>query len=128
MGWTEAGAMRVGPRSAGADPGPACYGRGGTEPTVTDANFLWAGSTNGVLPAAGWPLTSKLPAKPLPIWVTSWESASRNGAGDLDMVNAKMADAIPTVTIQRGIDPRNFSLVAFGGAGPMHAAALAEQP
>ena len=128
IGWTEAGAMRVGPRSAGADPGPACYGRGGTEPTVTDANLLLGRIDERRFAGGGMPLDIEAASK----------AAARLGEqlgldvrataqGIVDIVNAKMADAIRTATVRRGIDPREFSLVAFGGAGPMHAVELAEQ-
>jgi N-methylhydantoinase A len=128
VAWIEAGGLRVGPQSAGSDPGPACYGNGGTEPTVTDANavlgridpdyFLDGGMTLDV--AAAEQAVDRV-AEPLGI--------TRLGAaeGILAIINAKMADALRTMTVQQGIDPRSFSLVAFGGAGPMHAIALAEE-
>ncbi len=100
LAWLEAGALRVGPRSAGADPGPACYGQGGTQPTVTDAN-LFLGRMN--------------------------PEYFLGGHMKLDKLDAKMADAMRTITVKQGIDPREYSLVAFGGAGPMHAVALAEE-
>src|SRR5215203_552484 len=110
------GALQVGPQSAGAYPGPACYGRGGTEPTVTDANLLL-----GRLPeqlAGGLVLD---------------RSAAERALGDLDpadvvrVVNAEMLRALRVVSVERGHDPRDFALVAFGGAGPLHACALAEE-
>ncbi|HEX2045028.1 MAG TPA: hydantoinase/oxoprolinase family protein [Gaiellaceae bacterium] len=110
------GALRVGPRSAGADPGPACYGRGGVEPTVTDAN-LALGRLPAVL-AGGLELD---------------RAAAELSLGDLDpgdvveVVNAEMLRALRLVSIERGHDPRDFALVAFGGAGPLHACALAEE-
>jgi N-methylhydantoinase A len=128
VAWIEAGGLRVGPRSAGSDPGPACYGRGGTEPTVTDANavlgridpdyFLDGGMA---LDVAAAERAVDLVAEPL--GMSRLEAAS----GILAIINAKMADALRTMTVQQGIDPRSFSLVAFGGAGPMHAIALAEE-
>ncbi len=128
IGWTEAGAMRVGPRSAGADPGPACYARGGTEPTVTDANLLlgriderrFAGGDIHLDVEAAAKVAARLGEQ---LGLDVRETAQ----GIVDIVNAKMADAIRTTTVRRGIDPRGFSLVAFGGAGPMHAVELAEQ-
>jgi N-methylhydantoinase A len=110
------GALRVGPESAGAEPGPACYGRGGTRPTVTDANLLL-----GRLPerlAGGVELDRR--------------AAERAFAG-LDpeeavaVVNAEMLRALRLVSLERGHDPRDFALVAFGGAGPLHACALADE-
>jgi N-methylhydantoinase A len=112
----EGGALRVGPRSAGADPGPACYGRGGTDPTVTDANLLL-----GRLPeriAGGFELDRE---------------AAERALGDLDpadvvaVVDAEMLRALRVVSVERGHDPRDFALIAFGGAGPLHACALAEE-
>jgi len=109
------GAIRVGPESAGAHPGPACYGAGGG-PTVTDANLLL-----GRLPA-------ELPGG----LVLDGDAASRAFAGIdpqavVDIVNAEMLRALRVVSVERGHDPRDFALVAFGGAGPLHACALAEE-
>jgi N-methylhydantoinase A len=121
------GALRVGPRSAGAVPGPACYARGGTHPTVTDANlvlgYLAEGLAGGVqlsLDAARAALQREI-AEPLGI---SDVDAARSVH---DIVNANMAAAIRMVTVQRGIDPRQFALVALGGAGPIHAVHLAAE-
>jgi N-methylhydantoinase A len=110
------GALRVGPESAGADPGPACYGRGGTRPTVTDANLLL-----GRLPdklAAGVKLDR-----------AAAEAAFEgiDPADAIAVVNAEMLRALRVVSVERGRDPRDFALVAFGGAGPLHACALAEE-
>jgi N-methylhydantoinase A len=119
--------LRIGPRSAGSAPGPACYGRGGTEPTVTDANLVLgyldpaAGLADGVTlsVAAAADAISRAVAGPLglPIEAAAWAIH--------DLVTANMAAAIRVVTVQRGIDPRDFALVAFGGAGPLHAVRLA---
>jgi N-methylhydantoinase A len=115
--WRDAGgALRVGPESAGAEPGPACYGRGGERPTVTDANLLL-----GRLPerlAGGLELDSA--------------AAERAFAGfdpmeAVAVVNAEMLRALRVVSVERGYDPRDFALVAFGGAGPLHACELAEE-
>jgi N-methylhydantoinase A len=127
VAWVDAGgALRVGPRSAGAMPGPACYGRGGTEPTVTDANLLLgyldpAGLAGGVTlaPDLAAAAVERAVAAPLGIDVTGAAHAIH------EIVNASMAGAIRVVTVQRGIDPRGFTVVAFGGAGPMHVARLA---
>jgi N-methylhydantoinase A len=115
--WRDAGgALRVGPESAGAEPGPACYGRGGTRATVTDANLLL-----GRLPdelAAGVRLDR-----------AAAEAAFKgiDPAEAVAVVNAEMLRALRVVSVERGRDPRDFALVAFGGAGPLHACALAEE-
>jgi N-methylhydantoinase A len=110
------GALRVGPESAGADPGPACYGRGGTRPTVTDANLL----------------LGRLPARLAGGLELDRESAERafegiDPAEAIEIVNAEMLRALRLVSVERGHDPRELALVAFGGAGPLHACALAEE-
>jgi N-methylhydantoinase A len=122
------GALRVGPRSAGADPGPACYGRGGTEPTVTDANLM---------------LGYLAPDAPLAGGVRLDRGASETAIGELAaqlgleptqcaegiirVANAEMIRALRVVTVERGIDPRRYALLAFGGAGPLHAAQIAQE-
>ncbi len=124
IAWLDAaGALRVGPRSAGSSPGPACYALGGREPTVTDANLVL-----GYLSSATIPLSPSLAARALdrlagPLGVTPAEAAHAVH----EIVSASMASAVHVVTVQRGIDPRGFTLVAFGGAGPMHAARVAER-
>jgi N-methylhydantoinase A len=122
------GALRVGPRSAGADPGPASYGRGGTEPTVTDANLL-LGYLNIDAPLAGGVELDRDAA----------EQAIGGLARELDLellecaegilrvANAEMLRALRVVTVQRGVDPRGYALLAFGGAGPLHAAHIAHE-
>jgi N-methylhydantoinase A len=110
------GAIRVGPQSAGATPGPACYGRGGREPAVTDANLL----------------LDRLPDR-LPGGIALDREAARRALGDLDpaavieVVNAEMLRALRVVSVEQGLDPRELALVAFGGAGPLHACALADE-
>ncbi len=129
IAWVDpAGGLRVGPRSAGAEPGPACYGRGGSQPTVTDASLLlgyldprgFAGGALrldvGAAEAAVGALAARLGLDPIAA-----------AAGIHRVVNARMADQIRLVTIQRGHDPREFTLVLLGGAGPVHGAALAEE-
>ena len=115
--WTDSGgALRVGPQSAGADPGPACYGRGGTRPTVTDANLLL-----GRLPerlAGGVELDRAAAQRTL---------AQIDPAAVVDVVNAEMLRALRVVSVERGHDPADFALVAFGGAGPLHGCELAEE-
>lgn len=122
------GALRVGPRSAGAMPGPACYGRGGSEPTVTDAN-LFLGRLPQIAKLGGnLPLDSDASQRALDSVGTQLKLAPEEVAsGIISIVNAAMANAIREITVSRGIDPRDFSLVAFGGAGPLHAIAIAEE-
>jgi len=121
------GALKVGPHSAGALPGPAAYGRGGTRPTVTDANVVLgtlAALLDGKLAidkAAAERAIAEHVANPLGLTVE--QAAARI----LDVVNANMCNALRIVSIERGHDPREFSLMAFGGAGPVHAAYLAEE-
>ena len=112
----EGGALRVGPESAGADPGPACYGMGGTRATVTDANLLL-----GRLP-------STLPGG-IELDVAAAEDAldGNDPSGVVDVVDAEMVRALRVVSVEQGLDPRDFALVAFGGAGPLHACALADE-
>jgi N-methylhydantoinase A len=130
IAWVDrAGALRVGPTSAGADPGPACYVRGGTEPTVTDCNLLLGyldkqSLLGGDLPidhAAATAAVHARLAKPLGI------DTRTAAAAVIDIVNHAMAEALKIVSVQRGHDPRDFVLAAFGGAGPLHAAALASE-
>jgi N-methylhydantoinase A/oxoprolinase/acetone carboxylase beta subunit len=111
------GALLVGPESAGAVPGPACYGRGGTAPTVTDAD-LSLGRLPPSLPGLG-PLDVAAARRAL-------DGAAVTAEGVVAVVNANMERALRAVSIERGIDPRGLALVAFGGAGPLHACALAE--
>ena len=128
IAWEEAGAMRVGPQSAGSNPGPVCYGRGGTEPTVSDANLVLGRLDGANFSGGEMTLNREAAREALETMGKRFGlSAEEMAQGVVDIVNAKMADAIRTITIQRGIDPRDFSLVAFGGAGPAQAAALAEE-
>lgn len=120
------GAFRVGPQSAGAVPGPAVYGKGGTQPTVTDANLVLGRLKPGDLlggemrldAAAGHAVIEGLAAE---LGIDKLETAE----GILTILNANMANAIRSRTVQKGIDPRGFALVAMGGAGPLHAAEVA---
>ena len=130
IAWVDrAGALRVGPHSAGADPGPACYARGGTEPTVTDCNLVLGYLDKGSLLAGDLPIdhaaaeaaVAKHLAEPLGVDVRTAAAAV------IDVVNHAMAEALKIVSVQRGHDARQFVLAAFGGAGPLHAAALAAQ-
>ncbi|WP_066414361.1 hydantoinase/oxoprolinase family protein [Halorubrum aethiopicum] len=129
IAWVDAGgALRIGPRSAGADPGPACYGKGGTEPTVTDANLVlgYVGASTSL----GGELSLDAEAARDALAGLA-EEAGMDGPlaaarGVHRVANANMTRAIRSVTVERGHDPRRFGLVAFGGAGPMHAIAIAE--
>ncbi|KAB1185130.1 MULTISPECIES: hydantoinase/oxoprolinase family protein [Haloferax] len=129
IAWVDSGgALRVGPRSSGAQPGPACYGRGGTDPTVTDANVV-LGYIGGSSALGGeLSLDESAAADALDSLAADAEldDALDAARGVFRVANANMARAIRSVTVERGLDPRGFGLVAFGGAGPMHAATLAE--
>ncbi|OGB94078.1 MAG: hypothetical protein A3H39_06035 [candidate division NC10 bacterium RIFCSPLOWO2_02_FULL_66_22] len=123
------GALRVGPQSAGALPGPACYGKGGTAPTITDANLVLGRLSTSSL------LGGQLPVRPS----LAHEALARLGAslgrrdlewlaeGIIQLAVTKMAGAVRKISIERGYDPRGFTLVAMGGAGPMHAVQVAEE-
>jgi N-methylhydantoinase A len=122
------GALRVGPRSAGADPGPACYGRGGEEPAVTDANLL-LGYLDHESPLAGGVELDRDAAER-----AVGELAEAFGmelydcaAGIARVAGTEMARAVRVMTVERGVDPRDLALLAFGGAGPLHGAAIAEE-
>ena len=113
------GALVVGPRSAGAVPGPACYGRGGTLPTVTDADLL----LDRIPPDVPFPGVGVLDRAAA---AASMAAAGVDPAGVVAVADAHMVGAIRRVTVERGVDPRRLALVAFGGAGPLHACALAD--
>jgi N-methylhydantoinase A len=128
IAWIDgAGGLRVGPRSAGSEPGPACYGRGGQDATVTDASVVlgwldaayFAGGSVLLDPALARDVIARRVAGPLGLSV---EDAA---LGIHRVINAQMVEGIRLVSIRRGLDPRRFTLVAFGGAGPLHATALA---
>jgi N-methylhydantoinase A len=127
IAWVDAGGfLRVGPRSSGAQPGPCCYGRGGTEPTVTDANLLLGRLNADYFLGGRMRLDPSLSAGPME------QLAERVGmeplelaASIVEIANENMASAIKMVSLERGHDPRRFALLAFGGAGPLHAAAIA---
>ncbi len=146
----DGGALRVGPRSAGARPGPACYGLGGEAPTVTDANLALGYLADGTVlggevtldralaeaALAGLPVDESLRKRCGPSlrdWVSNATSSDAAGrvteaaAGVVRVVEAEMARGLRVVSVERGIDPRGLALVAFGGAGPLHACALAEE-
>jgi N-methylhydantoinase A len=128
VAWVEAGGLRVGPRSAGARPGPACYGRGGAEPTVTDANLVLGRIDPEGFAGGQLTLDTSLAADAVGGLAEQFGLGTTAMAeGICDIANAKMAQAIRTITVARGIEPRDSALVAFGGAGPMHAAFLARE-
>jgi N-methylhydantoinase A/oxoprolinase/acetone carboxylase beta subunit len=115
--WRDSGgALRVGPESAGADPGPACYGKGGTRPTITDANLLLERLPRRL--AGGIELDPAASERAF---------AGIDPAEAIEVVNAEMLRALRLVSVERGHDPRDFALVAFGGAGALHGCALAEE-
>ena len=125
----EGGGLHVGPKSAGAEPGPASYGRGGTEPTVTDANVILGrlsperflgGEMRLDRNAAETALRERL-GQPLGV------SLERAASGMLQVATSAMANAVRHVTLERGLDPRDFTLVAYGGGGPLHAASVAKE-
>ena len=122
----EAGEMAVGPMSAGADPGPACYGKGGEAPTITDANLI-LGRIGTTLLGGKMRLNPEEAARAFEsLRKRSGMGAEELASASLRIVNFQMAKAIEIVTLERGLDARDFALVAFGGAGPMHAAEVAE--
>lgn len=130
IAWIDSGGMlRVGPHSAGADPGPACYGKGGTEPTITDANLVlgrlnpdyFLGGEIALDVDLAYRAIEERCARPLGLDVLTVAH------GIIEIANAAMTNALRLVSIQRGHDPRQFAMVAFGGAGPVHANHLAAQ-
>ena len=130
IAWLDtAGGLRVGPHSAGSEPGPACYGRGGEEATVTDASVVlgyldpdfFAGGSLRLIPALAHEVIAKKVARPLGLAV---EEAA---LGIHRVINAQMVEGIRLVSIRQGVDPRRLTLVALGGAGPLHATALAAE-
>lgn len=129
LAWIDnAGSLRNGPQSAGADPGPACYLRGGDQPTNTDANVVLGrlgtelvGGGMTLDRAAAEDVIRRNVAEPLGMDLADAASAV------LKVANANMADAVRLISIRRGLDPREFALVAFGGAGPLHGAAVAKE-
>jgi N-methylhydantoinase A len=129
IGWRDrGGALRVGPRSAGAEPGPACYGRGGSEPTVTDANLLLGRLAPESELAGGVLLDVEAARAAVGALAASLGLGETETAeGIVRVANQEMVRALRVVTVERGIDPRGFTLLPFGGAGPMHAAAIAAE-
>jgi len=128
VAWLDGEAVRVGPRSAGSVPGPACYGNGGTEPTVTDANLYLR--RLGAQSLLSGEMSLDVEATNSAMETLSSQAGMDPTAfaeGILAISNAAMADAMRTITVSEGVDPREFTLVAFGGAGPMAAVFLAEE-
>jgi len=130
IAWVDEGnALRVGPISAGADPGPACYGKGGENPTITDANLVLGRINPRGLLNETFPIYPHLSEKSInekigePLGLSVIESA----IGIIKIANMNMSRILRIVTVERGLDPRKFVMVAFGGAGPMHACSLAEE-
>ena len=124
----EGGALRVGPTSAGAYPGPACYGRGGTQPTITDANLLLGRLNPGNLLSGGMDIYPEKGSAALEdLGGRVGLDAEEAAVSIVRIANSMMGKILRIVSVERGYDPRGFTLVAFGGAGPMHVCALAEE-
>ena len=124
----DGGAVRAGPQSAGANPGPACYGRGGTEPTVSDANLVLGYLAEGASLGGEIRLDGELSLKALESITEALGLDTVDAAqGIVRVANAEMVRALRVVSVERGLDPRELALIAFGGAGPLHACALAEE-
>ena len=120
------GLLKVGPNSAGADPGPACYRRGGTEPTVTDANLVLGRLSEGGLIGGRMDLDAEASREAIgPIADRLGFTIEKTAQGMLGIVVANMVRAVRTISVERGHDPRDYALMAFGGAGPLHATQIA---
>ena len=127
IAWVDKGGLlKVGPHSAGAEPGPVCYGKGGTQPTVTDANLVLGRLDPGYFLGGGMPLDAARASVEIDrLGERLGLSAEDAAQAIVEIANENMANAIRVLTIERGVDPREFTLVAFGGAGPLHAAEVA---
>lgn len=124
----EAGAMHVGPQSSGADPGPACYQRGGTEPTVTDANLQLGLLDPDYFLGGEMQISSELARAAIKKVGDHFDlSVDEAALGIVKIVNTNMSGLLQSMTVKRGYDPREFAMVAFGGAGPIHASAIAKE-
>ena len=125
----DGGALKVGPKSAGAQPGPACYNRGGTEPTVTDANIVLGRLNPGYILGGRMELNYELGKEVIQNRISSATGIDvvSAAAGIIAVVDSNMVRAIRLVSVERGYDPREFTLVAFGGAGPLHACAVSQE-
>lgn len=129
IAWVDrGGALRIGPLSAGADPGPACYGRGGSEPTITDANAV-LGRLPEELAGGLVKISRELAIKVLESLArkAGFTSPFEAAQAVVDLANTVMARAVRLVTVERGLDPSEMSMVAFGGAGPLHAVDIARE-
>jgi N-methylhydantoinase A len=128
IGWRDKGGfLRVGPQSAGADPGPACYGKGGTEPTLTDANLLLGRLNPDYFLNGRMRLFNDKAKETIGLLARQISmNLSQTALSMIQIANENMAGQINLLTVDKGLDPRNFSLVAFGGAGPLHATAIAK--
>jgi N-methylhydantoinase A len=129
IAWADpGGALRVGPHSAGAEPGPACYGKGGVEPTVTDANLFLGYLADGAELGGEVTLRRELSERALAsLGDKLGLDAEEAALGILRVADAEMVRALRVISVERGLDPRDFALLAFGGAGGMHSCALAEE-
>jgi N-methylhydantoinase A len=129
IAWVDqGGSINVGPQSSGADPGPACYGRGGTDPTVTDANLLTGRLNPDYFLGGEMALDTDAARDALEPLADEFGTSVREAAhGVLRVVNSNMANALKQVSLRRGHDPRDFVMVASGGAGPLHAATLGRE-
>jgi N-methylhydantoinase A len=129
IAWVNAGGfLQVGPQSAGADPGPVCYGQGGAEPTLTDANLLLGRLDPDYFLGGKMKLQTELARRRLAQMAAQLGMETLELAHAIvDIANENMANAIRMVSIERGHDPRRFALIAFGGAGPLHGAAIARK-
>ena len=130
VAWVDVGSLlKVGPHSMGADPGPAAYNKGGTQPTVTDANLVLGRLGSGSLLGGEINLNRGLSARAIQDCIAKRLGISLEEAslGIIRVANANMVRAVRSVSVQRGFDPRHFTLVAFGGAGPMHAVGVAKE-
>jgi N-methylhydantoinase A len=129
IAWRDSGgALRVGPHSAGADPGPACYGRGGSEPTVTDANLLLGRLLADTPLAGGLALDRRAAEHAVAGLAVELAMDTRACAeGIVRVAESEMLGALRVITVERGIDPRRLALMPFGGAGPLHACAIADE-
>ncbi|MCY4396610.1 MAG: hydantoinase/oxoprolinase family protein [Rhodospirillaceae bacterium] len=127
IAWFERdGLLKVGPRSAGAEPGPACYGRGGTEPTVTDANLALGRLSPAGLAGGDLALDEGAARRAIePAAQRLGFSVEKTAQGILGIVVANMVRAVRTISVERGLDPRDYALMPFGGAGPLHAVEVA---
>src|SRR4030042_2007987 len=128
IAWSEQGSLKVGPTSAGAYPGPACYGRGGKNPTITDANLLLGNLNPNYLLGGSMKINHRFAEDALrrlgnEIGMEIEETAR----SVIKIANSMMGKILKIVSVERGYDPRLFSLVAFGGAGPMHVCSLASE-